>query len=157
MGSKGKPNPGHIIRAYLLSVKSLEELAEVALGVMWARRRLRMVLNGENRVLPMPDSFYGTIIEVKVGDLKRLRTGYTRRVPLDRKSVVLRRDKYFSCREIPHGMVTTAVPVGEFDRVSPQGKTEQLMPQANPEDRDGPRGIPRCAGRGSAALPAPGS
>jgi len=45
----------------------------VSLGVMWARGRLRWLLDGKNRVLPVLDSFDGPVVEVKVGDLKRLR------------------------------------------------------------------------------------
>src|SRR5206468_6662662 len=44
---------GANIRAYLLCVKSLEELLEVPLGVMGSGRGLGMVLHGENRPLPV--------------------------------------------------------------------------------------------------------
>jgi hypothetical protein len=44
----------------------LEELSEVLLGVMWAWGGLRMVLNGKDGVLQVPNPFYSAIIEVKV-------------------------------------------------------------------------------------------
>jgi len=47
----------------------------VSLGVVWAWRRLGVILDGKNRVLPVLDAFDGPIVEVKVGDLKRLRAG----------------------------------------------------------------------------------
>ena len=50
--------------------------------------------------------------------------------------VVLRCDKYLSCREIAHWMVTTTVSVGQFDRVAAQREPEQLMAQANAENGD---------------------
>jgi hypothetical protein len=53
-----------------LTVKSLEELLEVSLGVVWARRSLRMVLDGENRGFPVPDHFDRPVVEVEVSDLK---------------------------------------------------------------------------------------
>jgi hypothetical protein len=53
-----------------LTVKRLEELPEVLLRVVGARRGLRVVLDGEDGVLPVADSFYGAIIEVNVCDLK---------------------------------------------------------------------------------------
>ena len=53
-----------------MTVKSLDESAEVVSGVVRARRRLRMVLNGEYRQFPVPNSFNGAIIEVKVRHLK---------------------------------------------------------------------------------------
>ena len=61
---------GAILRAYLLTVKSLEELTEVPLRVMWPRRGLRMVLDGENRGIPVTYPFDRPIVEVKVRDLK---------------------------------------------------------------------------------------
>ena len=61
---------GAILRAYLLTVKSLEEFTEVPLSVMWPGRSLRMVLDSENRGLPVTYSFDCAIIEVKVRDLK---------------------------------------------------------------------------------------
>ena len=79
-----------------MSVKGLEELTEMALGVMRARRGFRMVLHGKDGVLPVPYTFDRMIIEVKVRDLKRLRTRHPRRIALDRKSVVLRGDKYMT-------------------------------------------------------------
>ena len=53
-----------------MTVKSLDELLEVPLRVMRPRRGLRMVLNGENRVLPVTYSFNRPIIEVEMCDLK---------------------------------------------------------------------------------------
>jgi hypothetical protein len=72
-----------------LSVKGLEELSEVPLCVVRARGGLGVVLDGENGALPMPHSFDRTVIEVKVRDLKRLRTRDACGVSLDGESVVL--------------------------------------------------------------------
>ena len=72
-----------------MSVKGLEELAEVSLCVMWARRRLGVVLDGENRVLAVPHTFDGTVVEVKVGDLEGARSRYARGVAPHREAVVL--------------------------------------------------------------------
>ena len=64
-----------------MTVKSLEELSEVPLGVMGARGGLRMVLDGEDGVLPVANPFDRAIIEVKVRHLKRFRTRDTRPCP----------------------------------------------------------------------------
>ena len=92
-----------------------------------------MVLNSENRVLPVPYPFDGPVVEVKVRDLKRLRTGHAARIAAHREPMVLRRYKYLSRTEIPHRVVTAAVPIGEFDRLSPKGEAQKLVPQANAE------------------------
>ena len=72
-----------------MSVKGLEELTEVSLRVVWARRRLGVVLDSENRVLAVPHAFDRTVIEVKVSDLERARAGYARSVAPHREAVVL--------------------------------------------------------------------
>ncbi len=72
-----------------MRVKGLEELAEVSLRVMWARRRLGVVLDGENRVLAVPHAFDGTVIEVKVRDLEGARSRYAAGVAAHREAMVL--------------------------------------------------------------------
>src|SRR2546427_3433093 len=87
--AQGPSRRGANIRAYLLCVKSLEELLEVSLGVVRTRRGLRVVLHGENRVLPMLHSFDRAVVEVKVRDLKRRGTRYAGGVTPHREAVVL--------------------------------------------------------------------
>jgi len=48
-----------------------------------------MVLNGKNRVFAVLDPFDGPVVEVKVGDLKRLRAGDAARLAANRESVIL--------------------------------------------------------------------
>src|SRR6266511_3764986 len=107
---------------------------------MRPRRGLRMVLDRENRVLPVPDPFDGPIVEVKVGDFKRLRTGNATRIAVHRESMVLRRDKYLSRIEIAHRVVAPAMPIRELHRLATQRQTEELMPETDPEDRQRPVG-----------------
>jgi hypothetical protein len=48
-----------------------------------------MILDRENRVFPVLHAFDGPVVEVKVRDLKRLRTGHPARVAAYGESVVL--------------------------------------------------------------------
>jgi len=48
-----------------------------------------MVLYGKNRVLAVPHPFDGPVVEVKVRDLKRLRTGNAPRIAVHCETVVL--------------------------------------------------------------------
>src|SRR4029077_10189771 len=112
----------------------------MSLGVMGARRRLRMVLDGKNRVLPVLDAFDGPVVEVKVGDLKRLRAGNARRFTANCESVVLRSDKYLSGRKIAHGMVAAAMAVWELHRFPAHRQAKQLVPEADAKDRNVPVG-----------------
>ena len=118
-----------------MTVKSLDELLEVLPSVVGARRGLRMVLNSENRVLAVLHPFDGPVVEVKVGDLKRLRTRHSPGVAVHHESMVLRRDKYLSRMEIPHRVVSPPVSVRELYRLAAERQTEQLMPETDPKDR----------------------
>ena len=116
-----------------MCVKSLEELFEVPLGVVWARRGFRVVLHRENRVLPVLHSFDGAVVEVKVGDLKRFGTGHAAAVAAHRETMVLRRDKYLSCREIPHRMVAAPVAVRELTVSPPSARPSSWWPRQIPK------------------------
>src|SRR5205807_10184059 len=56
---------GGNIRAYLLTVKSLEELLKMSPRVVGSGRGLGVVLNRENGVFPVPHPFDRAVIEVK--------------------------------------------------------------------------------------------
>src|SRR5438105_3944015 len=105
---------------------------------MWAGRRLGVVLHGKNRVLPVPNTFDRSVVEVKVRHFKRLRTGHSRSLSADRKAMVLGCDKYLPCREIPHRVVSAAMAIGQFHRLTAQREPEQLMTEADPKDRERP-------------------
>jgi len=119
-----------------LSVKGLEELTKVALGVMGPGGRLRMILHGKDGVFAVPDPFHGAVIEVEVGYDEPGGVGHPGRVPPHREPMVLGRDKYLSRNEIADGMVAAPVPVGELHRLGAHGEAEQLVSEADPEDRD---------------------
>src|SRR5690242_3611181 len=102
---------------------------------MRSRRSLGVVLYRENRPLPVPHAFDGGVIEVKVRDLERRGSGNAARVAAHRESMVLRRDKYLSGSKIAHRMVAPSMTVREFHRVAAQRQTEQLVAEANAEDR----------------------
>src|SRR5882762_7806325 len=97
-----------------------------------------MVLNGKNRVFPVLDPFDGPVVEVKVGDLKRLRARNTARLAPHCESMILRCDKYLSCRKIPHRMVTAAMSIRELYRLATHCQAKQLMAKADAEDRQLP-------------------
>src|SRR6266513_5347631 len=96
---------------------------------MRARRRLRVVLDGKNRVLAVPDAFDRPVVEVKVGDLKRLRARNAARFAPDGESVVLRRDKYLSRREIAHRVIAAAMSVWQLHSFPPIARPSSWWPR----------------------------
>lgn len=100
---------------------------------MRSRGGFRVVLDGKDRKCFVPNAFHRSVIEIDVSDLQIARAGDRALLALNRESVVLRRYKYLSCTEIPHRVVTAPVPIGEFDRLPPEGEAQKLVPQANAE------------------------
>src|SRR3982751_2297074 len=99
----------------------------MSLGVVGSRRGFRVVLHGKNRVLAVLDPFHCSVIEVEVGDLERLRTGHTARFAPHREAMVLRCDKYLSCREIAHRMVSPPMAIWQLDGLAAHSQTQQLV------------------------------
>src|SRR5437667_12493107 len=99
-----------------------------------------MVLNGKNRVLRVLDPFDGPVVEVKVRDLKRLRARNAARLSTHCESMILSRDKYLSCRKIPHWVIPAAVTVRKLHRLAAHCQAEQLMTETDPKDRELPVG-----------------
>src|SRR2546425_1938711 len=125
---------------------------------MWARRRLRVVLDGKNRVLPVLYSFDRSVVEVKVGDLKRLRARNATGLSPHRESMILGRDKYLSRSKIAHRMIAPPVAVGQLDRLASHRQAEQLMAETDAKDRQcpvrqRPNGIDRVTDRCGVAGP----
>src|SRR6266566_7530894 len=115
---------------------------------MWARRRLRVVLDGKNRVLPVLYSFDRSVVEVKVRDLKRLRAWNAARLSPHRESMILGRDKYLSRSKIANRMIPPPVAVGQLDRLASHRQAEQLMAETDAKDRQRPvRQRPNCIDR----------
>jgi hypothetical protein len=90
-----------------------------------------MVLNGKDRKCFVPNAFHRSVIEIDVSDLQIARSRDGALLSLNRKAVVLGRYKYLSCTEIPHWVVTAAVPIGEFYRLSPKREAQELVAKAN--------------------------
>src|SRR5258708_904820 len=83
----------------------------------------------------MLHAFDGAIIEVEVRDLEPRGARNSRGIAPYRESMVLRGDKYLSGRKIAHGMVAAAMAVRELHGFAPKGEAEELVAEADAEDR----------------------
>ena len=92
-----------------------------------------MVLNPEKWEVSVPESFYGVVIEVKVGHLKLLGTWHALPRSPDCKSVILAGNQDPSGRQIQDRMIASAMSVGKLLGLRPERQGEQLMPQADAE------------------------
>ena len=140
-----------LIAVNSLCVKSLDHLSpqparrgngpfpgtrRTAAGRRAGRGRLRMVLDGKDRHVPVPQPLDRPVVQVHVGHLE-LRRAWDPglRSPLDRESVILRRDQDAAGRELLHRVISAAVAVRHLDRVRAEGEAQDLMAEADPEDR----------------------
>ena len=92
-----------------------------------------MVLNAEKWEVSVPESFYGVVIEVKVGHLKLLGTWHALTRSPDCKSVILAGNQHPSSGQIQDRMIASAMSVGELLGFRPERQGEQLMAQADAE------------------------
>ena len=91
-----------------------------------------MVLNGENRLRPVAESFTGLVVEIDLGGF-----GFSRGqgLGIDRKAMVLGGYADPARGQVFHGLICAAMPELELEGLSPQRISKDLMSETNPEDR----------------------
>src|SRR3989475_8856956 len=108
------------------------EISEDVLVVPRSRSRLGMVLDGEDREFPVGHAFDGAVVQIQV---RHLELGTREGVGIDREAVVLRCDVDASRTKVLDGLVPTAVPEFQFERRPPEGEGQELVAEADSEDR----------------------
>src|SRR5439155_24089638 len=137
-GSRGIRS-SHAARGHLL-----HELAEQVVAVVRARARLGVVLDGKNGKLPVAESLDRTVVQVDVGQLVfRLRE--ERRI--DGEAVVLGRDLDLAGAQILDRMIGSSVPELELERLPAARQAEDLVSEADAEDRAAADEVARRANR----------
>src|SRR5687768_10461813 len=96
---------------------------------------LRMVLNGEQRQLAMPNSFDGSIVQVDVRHLERGRAGNAATLAKHREAMVLRGDEDLVVAQIANRVVSTAMTVRQLPGPTAVGESHQLVAEADAERR----------------------
>lgn len=115
----------------MCAIEGLEEPLEEIVAIVWAGGGFGVVLDAEGRKLAMVEAFDRVVIEAAVGDLQVV----GERFFLDGEAVVLRRDLDRAGFKILHGVVRTAMTELELERLRAAGQTEQLVAEADAEDR----------------------
>src|SRR5947199_4604919 len=109
------------------------EISEDVSVVPGSRSRLGMVLHGEDREFPVGHALDRAVVQIPVRHLE-LRTWEG--VGIDREAVVLRRDVDAPRTKVFHGLVPAALPEFQFERRPSEGEGQQLVAEADPENRD---------------------
>ena len=100
------------------------EFREVRQRVVRTRRGLRMILHSEERQLTMANALDRSVVQVKMGHLKRRSAGNSGTVTNYRKAMVLRGDENLIRAEVPHRMVAPAVSVWKLGRAAAIGEAD---------------------------------
>src|SRR5438309_10039038 len=96
-----------------------------------------MELDGAGPLARKVEALDGAVVEGDVGRLARL----ARR---DREPVVLARDEDAARRALEHRMVGPTVTERELERLVPGRERQQLVTEADPEDRDASNQVAQC-------------
>src|SRR5690349_244024 len=141
-----------ITRLRMMSLHESDKFLEEIRGVMRPRGSLRMILNRKHRLIQTGHAFNRAIIQAKMCDRHSAVAGlHHRRLVrhvavglgnLHRKIVVLGCNFDFSISKIDHRMIRPMVAELELVGLEPEGESQDLMSQTNPEDRIPPNQFP---------------
>src|SRR5256714_4785897 len=115
------------------------EILENVLVVPRPRVGLGMVLDGEDRQLPMGHPFHRAVVQVHVSDFES-RPGRGRRT--DGKALMLRGNVAPPGAMFLHGLFPAAVPELQLKRLPAEGEGQKLVPEADAQERDASRELP---------------
>ena len=103
---------------------------------MRAWSRLRMVLYGEERQLPMANALDGAIVQIYVRHLEGRCSRDPFAVANYREAMVLSCDQHMAAAKVPHRVIAASMTIGQLGGGAPVCQTDQLMAEADSESRE---------------------
>src|SRR5712692_6812481 len=116
---------------------------------MRSRRGLRLILHAEQRQVPVPQAFKRIVVQVHVRELD---FALWQRFRIDREIVIVGGDLDLSRLQLFHGMIAAMVPELQLKSLAAKRNSDELMPEADPENRLPPHQPPDAVDRISARL-----
>ena len=111
------------------------EFGEVGQRIVRAGSGLRMVLHRKERELAMTNSLYGSVVEIEVGDLERVRSRNPGRISNHSEAMVLSGDEDLIGPQISDWVIAPPVTVRQLRGRPPVGQPDELMSEADAERR----------------------
>src|ERR1700716_3913670 len=108
------------------------ELLEQIMRVMWPGRGFRVILDGEQRQIPVSHSFQSRVIQIHVREFDFT---VRQRVRIDGKIMVVRRDFNLASGQLLHWMVPAMMAKLQLEGLATECDTGELMTQTDPENR----------------------
>src|SRR5471030_2597333 len=115
-----------------LPAHELYKIVEQITRIVRTGRGFRMVLHAEDRMVAQPEAFERLIVEIHVRDFHVARV---ERIRVHREAVIVRRDLHLLRYFVAHRMVGAAVAEFQLIGLAAKREPQQLVPQADAEDR----------------------
>ena len=110
----------------------LHEVVKQVMRIVRAGRRFGMILHAEHRLAAMPEAFQRLIVQI---DVREIHFVQVQRIRIHREAVIVRRDLHLLGHVVQHRMIRAAVPELELVGLAAERQAENLMAQADAEDR----------------------
>src|SRR5262245_48406751 len=121
-----------------------KEFLEQIIGIVRARRRLRLVLDTECGYRPMLEPFDGVVVKI---DVCNFDVAEIQALRIDRESVILRCDFHLPAFQIQHRMIAAVMSELELVCLPTESQTQNLVSETNPEDGFSPEKTPHILDR----------
>src|SRR6266550_1979461 len=108
--------------------------------IVGARRRLRVILHSKDGQLPVAKPLNGPVIEIDVSDFQFASALYGAIITFHREPVILGSDQHPSRFDFLDGMISAAVAVRHLRGRPAECETEELVAEADTENRDSSHG-----------------
>ena len=92
-----------------------------------------MVLHRKQRKLAVPNTLYGTVVQIDMGDFQSGGAGNPVRLSNYREPMVLGGDKYLAAAKISHRMIASPVPVRQLGCGTTVGQANELVAETDSE------------------------
>ena len=111
----------------------LHEIVEQVVGIVRAGRGLGMILHAEDGLAAVAEAFQRLVVQVDVRDFDFVEV---ERIGIHREAVVVRSDLDLAGDLVQHRVIRAAMAELQLVRLAAERQAEDLVPQADAEDRD---------------------
>ena len=120
------------IRYPIPSLDHLHEIVEQIVRIVRAGRGLGMVLHAEHRMIAMAEAFQRLVVQIDVGELDLVQV---ERIGIHREAVIVRRDLHLVGELVQHRVIGAAMAELQLVGLAAKREAENLMAQADAENR----------------------
>ena len=117
---------------YLVLRHEFDEIVEQIMRIVRTRRGFRVILHAEHRLAAVAEAFQRLVVQIHVRDFDVARV---ERIRIHREAVIVRGDLDALRQLVDHRMIGAAMPELQLVSFAAQRQPENLVTQADAEDR----------------------